>query len=63
MFHLLVQQTGNMKKLTKQTWKDRRLINSLAARSSDELSTLSPKRSALEMAVEPYEKKKNENEK
>ena len=47
-------------KVAKQTWKDSRLMNSLAARSSDALSTLSPKRSALEMALEPYGEKKNE---
>lgn len=41
------------------TWKDNRLRRSLAVRSSAVSSELRPKRSALDMAVEPWMKIEN----
>lgn len=53
-------KTGEELKVAKQTWKDNRLIRSVAVTSREELSVVPPKRSALEIAVEPCKTSKRE---
>lgn len=43
----------SMQQIINYTWKDSRFIRSLAVRSMEELSSGWPKRSALEMEVDP----------